>query len=380
MHIFAPNSSFSYLPGHWCTLTGAEKVKPAVYATALASWARESRQQGLMRLARSYYSKALAQTNKALGDPRLAVYDDILLSVLLLSAFEALAFRGRKSPTNWTAHVQGSATLLNLRGDKQLDSEIGRCLFHQTSMNIRTSCAQRRIPFPPNFSRLQKHAATVLDANSPSFRLGRLIHGFAALRVSMPGMLATAVVHEALYLDGEAIDLFDRMVIRQPYKVITKVESPSEAYTYKGLMHQYQLQNDARLCNVMRMIRLVLNEWIFCSFQHELRGIVVDRPAPEDPLSVEWDRLPTRAGLNAEELIDDTLASVPYSLELLDRGSSASARFLVWPLASIGASELCPTSAKIFVINRLKRFGEHGLEQAKEAAAMLEEGVSMEDW
>lgn len=87
------------------------------------------------------------------------------------------------------------------------------------------------------------------------------------------------------------------------------------------------------------------------------------------------------AGSFIEVLIDEVLAGVPFSLEFLEKPSRTSARFLVWPLASIGASELCPTPAKEFVINRLRALGErHYLDQANEAATMLEEGGPIEDW
>jgi hypothetical protein len=377
---YAPTTQFDYLSGHWSTLAVDENVRIAMHAPALASLALVSRQPELMRLARGHYSKALALTNKALGDPQAAVLDSTLLSVLLLSAFEGLAFRGRDSPQSWIAHIQGSATLLSLRGEKQLDSELGQKLFHHASLNISTCCSQQLTPIPTEFSRLQERAAHILDPNSPKFRTGKLLDRMAALRVNMRGMKATEVVREALYLDREASNLLNSMKTLS-FKVTTSAESAVEVYTYKGIIHQYNSQNAARYWNVMRMLRLVFNEWIFCAFQHELRSVVVDSPEPDDPLHEYWDQLRMMAMVNGNKMIDDILASVPYSLEFLEKPSRASARFLIWPLASIGASELCPVPAKEFVINRLRALGErHYLEQATEAAIMLEEGGSMEDW
>ncbi|KAF2096264.1 hypothetical protein NA57DRAFT_59321 [Rhizodiscina lignyota] len=215
----------------------------------------------------------------------------------------------------------------------------------------------------------------------PSFRLGKLLDRIAALRANMRGMLATEVVREALYLDSETVNLLDHMKTRLPYKIITSTESLVKAYTYKNFIHQHYSQNAARYWNVMRMLHLFFNEWIFCAFQHDLRGVILDQPATDDTLYDEWNQFPTKAALKAEEIIGDILASVPYSIELLEKPSPLWARFLVWPLASIGTSELCPVPAKMFIINRPKAVGErHELEHAKEAAMMLEEGVSIEDW
>jgi hypothetical protein len=192
--------------------------------------------------------------------------------------------------------------------------------------------------------------------------MGKVLDRMAALRANMRGMQATKVVREALYLDRETADLLNKME-RLSFKVITSAESVVEAYTYKGYIYQYNSQDAARYWNVMRMLRLFFNEWIFCAFQHDLRGVIVDRPEPNDSLYEDWDRLPVMA------------------IELLEKPSRTSARFLVWPLASIGASELCPMPAKEFVINRLRALGErHGLDQANEAATMLEEGGPIEDW
>ena len=381
MVFYAPTTTFSYLPGVWSSLAGDETLRLAMHAPALAALAKKSQHAGLMRLARSHYSQALARINEALSNPKLAVLDATLLSVLLLSAFEALAFQGRGSPNGWTAHVQGSVTLLELRGEKQLKTELGQKLFIQASQNIRTSCGQLHIPVPPEFCRLQRHAATVFDSKAPYFRMGLVLDRLATLRANMKGMLATEVVRESLDLDGELIDVLEGMKTRMPYTVISAAESPVKAHTYKGIIHQYESHNAARAWNVLRMLRIFFNEWIFCAYDPKYRGVVLDRPAPNDPLNEDWDDLPSKATRIAEDIIDDMLATVPYSLELLEKPSPTLARFQIWPLASAGTSDLCPAYAKAYIIDRLRALSErHGLQQAKEAAAMLEEGVSIEDW
>jgi hypothetical protein len=378
---FAPTSPFSYLPSFWFDLAQDKSVCFAVNGTALASLALGSNRSELMHLARSYYSKALARTNNALSCPQLAILDSTLLNVLLLTAFEAVVYRGRATPTSWAVHVQGTVALLTIRGERQFDSVMGQKLFHQASMNIRASYSQRRISVPSEISNLQKYAATVMGATNGSYRMCMLVDRFVTLRANMRGMPATAVVREALDLDKEANELLEERKLNQPYKVLLSEDSPAKISTYKGVLHQYISQSSARVYNTFRMFLLFFNEWVFCAYQQDLRGVIVDRPTTNDPLHYDWDQLPMKAALKGEEMIEQILASVPYSLELLEESSSASARLLIWPLASIGTSELCPMSAKNFVINRLKALAErHELLQAMEAATMLEEGVSIEDW
>jgi hypothetical protein len=377
---YAPTTPFNYLPGIWSTSAVGENVRMSTYAPALTSLALESRQPQLITLARGYYSKALARTNEALRDPQLAVLDSTLLNVLLLSMFEGLVFRGRDSPRSWAAHIHGAAALLSFRGEEQLGTELGQKLFHHASLNIRTCCSQQFTPVPAEVSRLHACAATILDANNPRIRMGMLLDRMATLRAKMRGMQATDMVREALYLDREVADILKRTE-RLSFKVIRSADCAVEAYTYKDHIYLYNSQDAARYWNVMRMLRLFFNEWIFCAFRQNTRGVVVDLPEPEDPLYEDWDRLPMMAMANGEEMIDDVLAGVPFSLDLLEKPSRISARFLVWPLASIGCSELCPKPAKEFIINRLNALGErHDLDQANEAAMMLEECGPIESW
>ncbi|KAF2663482.1 hypothetical protein BT63DRAFT_484216 [Microthyrium microscopicum] len=378
---FAPTSPFHYLPGLWSGVELDRDVNLAVNGYTLASLAIGSSQPELMVLARSYYSKALARTHEALGSPQRALLDSTLLTILLLTAFEAVVFNGRASPKSWAVHVQGTTGLLTMRGKRQFQSDLGQRLFHQASMNVLAICALQRIPPPRQILNLQKDASTVLETRSGSYRLEMLVERFVALRANMKGMLATEVVREASELDKESKTLLEGKKLIQPYKVMISEDTFAKARTYKGILHEYVSQNSARAYNIFRMLRLFFNEWIYCAYQQDLRGVILNRPSTADPLHKEWDYLPTKAALQGEEMIDEILASVPYTLELLEKSSSTSARLLIWPLASVGTSELCPVSAKRFVIDRLKVLTEiHNVPQALEAATMLEEGVSIEDW
>lgn len=135
----------------------------------------------------------------------------------------------------------------------------------------------------------------------------------------MKGIQATKVLREALYLGRETLDLLNNMD-RLSFKVMmTLAENTVEAYTCNGTTHQYNSQDAACYWNVMRMLRLFFNEWIFCAFQHDLRGIILDRSKPDDPLYEDWDRLPMIAMHNGDEIMNGVLASVPFSLEFLEK-------------------------------------------------------------
>lgn len=146
---YAPSGSFSWLTLHYASFSCDGTLPLALQAAALVSMSQKSHQlKPLLESARTRYAKALSRINAALNHPQDAIRDSTMTAVLLVGLFEALVFKGRTLPARWTAHVQGSAALLKLRGDDQLHSPLGRRLFHHAITNIRTSCAQHGVPGP----------------------------------------------------------------------------------------------------------------------------------------------------------------------------------------------------------------------------------------
>jgi hypothetical protein len=94
-------SHFSYLPEVYKTKGDCITLSTSVRAAAMAAFSRELKEPETMWEARKHYSQAIVLTNQALANPRLAVLDSTLISVLLLSLFETVAQESRDSPTNW---------------------------------------------------------------------------------------------------------------------------------------------------------------------------------------------------------------------------------------------------------------------------------------
>lgn len=397
LFVFSQNGPFNFLPGFLPALIEDEEIMQAIYAPALAALALYYSSPRLLREARSYYATTLGQTNKALSDPRLAVLDKTLLSVLLLTSFEALTFSGRSSPRNWNSHVKGSTNLLVLREAAHIDTELGRHLMYHASVAILANCTTYRLHVPAAFRHLQGHAVWPQRGATESLGIDHtrrhligLMMRFATMSASMNGMLATELVTKCVEIDAEAAALLDVLREYMPYQIIDvttdseelqKLTKGTEVCAYNGIIHNYQTRQELRLFNSIRMIRLVLNEWIFCAFDHSLRGVILDEPQPGTLLSEKWNELPQEASLRAAEHINDIIASVPYSVELLPSAFRMTARSLIWPLAATAGSEVCPLDAKLYIIGRLKELARlHDFPQAKEAATMLEEGVDLEDW
>lgn len=381
LDFYAPDSPFEYLPQHWSRIADDETVRAAVLPTAIAAFAYRFRHPELLEQALIYYSAALTSTNNALCNRELVTLDSTLLNVLLLSMFEALTFRGRSSPDSWIMHVNGLAVILRMRGKERLDDVFGRRLFHHASSHILANCAQKWIPVPPYFSRLQQYARSLHGTDDPGVKMGILLDGLAFLRANMKGMLATKAVRKILELDSIAKSILRSLNSSFSGQVYNTTEYFSDIRDDLPRTNQPLSRTAARQSNTIRMFRIALAEWTFCAFQTDLRGIILDHPAPDDPLYAVWDQLPDKALVSFQDTMEQILSSIPRPGESLHDSRNGTVRSLIWPLAVVATSELCPAYAKLLIIDQLKDLGSrYEIEQSKAAATMIEEGVNIEGW
>lgn len=189
-------------------------------------------------------------------------------------------------------------------------------------------------------------------------------------------------------LDKKAAEFTDVFFKDLPYEVVDitseeyRQNAPgTEICAYKDTIHRYQSQQSTRIYNTARLMRLTVKEWIYSVFDRNPHGVILNEPNEDDPLRASWNQLPIKAALQASDVIDDMLASVPYSLELLNTPFRTASRYVVWPLANAAGSEVCPPPARLYIIDRLKELAvKANLDQAMQAANMLEERVPLEDW
>jgi hypothetical protein len=100
----------------------------ATQALALASLSN-GRKSPLLRVeARKIYGNALREVGLAIKDPQAAKSDEVLMSILLFSLYEAITSTD-ESRTVWTRHINGAVTLVKLRGEEQLKNPTSLHLF-----------------------------------------------------------------------------------------------------------------------------------------------------------------------------------------------------------------------------------------------------------
>lgn len=276
-------------------------------------------------------------------------------------------------------HINGLSSILKLRGSQQSSDRFGEYITRHACNQIMSYCLQRKLPIPSHVESLQGWTSGKLaTCHTPDS--GVLLYRITKLRTNMSGMLATDVVEECLDLDRLTQQLMSSYNTSEPYAALSSKKYANIISCGREEIHQYISQSSVRRWNSLRMARIVLYEWIHCAF-NDFRGIVYNTPTPDDPLYDHWYELPSLAPKIFEAAVDEILNSVCYARGCLGLSSSNGARYLVMPLTASASSELCPEPLKKHIIALLKDICAYDhIEQAMEAAMMLEEGTDMEDW
>ncbi len=380
---YAAASPTTDLPGLADTLASQGLSTSALHAPALAAMARELVQPSLMALARRHYAVAIQQTNLALASPQIAVKDATLASVLLLALFEALSFKGRRSPTNWIMHMKGATELLKLRGPGQFQTALGRSMFLDITSDILTSCANRRVVAPPVLVELLTQLADVVGHDDVHVRITRATADMADLvgvlaAAGDPDSVALQVVLRGRRLDAHLSELLEEFAGHRPYVVLDPASAPKSAYN--KIAHHY---SSPKLCwqwNNLRMMRVYVNSWVFRAAA-AVKSALRDSPGAVEVL--EQSRVLGTAASNVERMAADILGAVPYchGLPALSSDRLTTARWLIWPLSAVATSPVAPITARIYARDNLHAFGrETGTSQATEAGKMVDESKEIEDW
>lgn len=255
-------------------------------ALGLASCCSTSRAPGLASEAKQFYLTAIQLTNSALASAIEAPKDSTLLTVIVLTYFEAITGGDRRTLTAWSQHVYGTAALIELRGPAQMRTPEGRILFMQASTNIITNCIRLGIRVPNHIPELMAEASVVIDnPKDPMWH----VH-VASLQVAdfysdvICGRIENneIVVAEFLRLDHTLAAAFIDVPPCWSYEIITSQQGQLPN-GFPGYMHVYQDALSAQIWNSMRCSRMILH-WIligmsrgyFLSLSQEVKPSLIE--------------------------------------------------------------------------------------------------------
>ncbi|KAF7720224.1 Fungal Zn(2)-Cys(6) binuclear cluster domain-containing protein [Penicillium ucsense] len=373
IHVYAPSSTFEYLAEPAVLIR--DLPEDALLAPALLLFSQNWRYPQARSLAQKHYALALRATNQSLSSPDLATSDSTLLSVLLLSLFEALIFQGRSDPVNWNAHTQGAMELLRLRGEEQFQRDLGRRLYRHASLNIRTQCAQVGVQAPLSLSTLE---SSYLDCPRPrehqhTWLFGQIVNGIANFRARQHELSPSEIFQSLLRLDSALSKILTNLHQDEPFRSLDATTLQKPVCGFRGRIDQYPSFRAARTMNTMRIVRLFVIQML----DQALISISAQAEDMQPGLRARAHEL---VQTTAVDMILEILYSVAYILELYDK-PNLSARSLIYCLSGVAVFRFTPADAKEYAVERLKFVGErYGFPQAIDSANMVLQVKELEDW
>ncbi|THW66400.1 hypothetical protein D6D20_01259 [Aureobasidium pullulans] len=184
---------------------GNKHLIASIKAFSIASLSKNSSDRRLLTLAQYQYTTALNLTNTALRNPAQVLRDETLLAILVLTNYETLTGGVERNLSAWEQHINGSASLLGLRGLEGVRGKAGRVLTLHVITGINVVCLLRCLPTPPVVHLLQAKIFEFLyEPDNPVIRFQRLNLDCADFRHAVTCGLITspeAIIARAAELD-----------------------------------------------------------------------------------------------------------------------------------------------------------------------------------
>ncbi|KAF2469147.1 uncharacterized protein BDR25DRAFT_343927 [Lindgomyces ingoldianus] len=185
-------------------------VATSMTALGLAGIANILRDGYLRKEATRWYSKALNMTNSALAHPAEVKSDNTLLSTILLSVYEQTS--NEKSFAAWSNHVEGSASLIRVRGRDQFTTPAARRMYMQIVSLLVMNCMGRGEAIPEFIHEMNKQVVEHEDPKNPMNKFYHLNIKAIDFRAQIINGKLTdlhAILDRALELDALARGIFD---------------------------------------------------------------------------------------------------------------------------------------------------------------------------
>lgn len=306
---------------------------------------------------------------------------------------------------SWLKHIRGATALVELRGKKQLDNEIGRRLFAHVRTQIVNFCLVRRMPIPAAILELSGvHPAIGGDdfQADPVTRLMAINAKICSLRARIGSFPLSSLTESPESIISEALSIaadLNEWHASLPHDYFPsstiKIQSPTPE-VYSDYYHIYRDRWTAGLMNHCRVILILVHEIILIQLKY------IRHPSP-DELSAEAGynpiSLPSYASQISKssqktilDLIDLICASVPFYLdyEYCARPAAthtespppraAGGNALMWALYVCAQIYFVRSSTRAWIIGRLNKIGvEMGVQQANILAKFLLERKEITD-
>jgi len=298
-YIVKPNNFASLLPSNEVATQAMYSSMKAVGLGGLAAFTRDAQ---MRKEAMRQYTSAIALTNVAIQSLDTAKLDSTLLTVLLLSTFESMASDSPRSLDYWINHINGAASLLNLRSYSDLANPHTARLCIQVAAHVQILCLLQGVALPPVILDQQRFFAQYVRTEDPVWRYQTYIVRLVNFRASLKQGIVhdpTHILAECRTLDALFASLYpDRFQPGHSFEVV-EADASDEAF-YSGKYHIYENEMAHLNWNGIRCMRILINEMI-------LEYLPKHSATPPKEEAAQIIQI-------LQELQDGILSSVPQSL------------------------------------------------------------------
>jgi hypothetical protein len=277
-------------------------------------------------------------------------------------------------------HIKGATALLDLRGEDQLDSELGCSLFIQARTQIIAGCYQTRTPVPDIVVKLslsQRSSNRILDLVRdiiPS--VSHMCNTRAEIPFTPPPSQSEFTTRATIAHYTSVAQTYANWYtsLSTGFLPITLSASSADPDVLSGYYHVYEDIWMTGLANNYRANSIIVHEALIsqlCFLQSHYAHDVNEILELEDQIAHSRSRVLS--------LVDAVCASVPA---LLQTKSAAAGVGLLWVLYLSGQISPwivpIPDSTRTWIIRRLEKIGtEMGVRQATTLAFLLREKLEV---
>ena len=303
-------------------------VHQATDAVAMASLSNGFKTRLLRLEAQNLYGKALREVGNAIKDPILARSDELLISILLFSLYEAITATD-ESRASWTQHISGAVSLIKLRGEEQLKNPQSLHLFRAVRASMLTSSIIQGRPiedFPAsggwscdddgNLNAANRLTLICLTLpNIKAYAQDLLTREKTAMTINeMMSLIKTAKEIDS-QLEHWALTVPEEWAYTTVEYCREEPKDLSNSQFWQGPIHVYHDLSVANIINDYRISR------IFC--QAVILGCI--SALPPHAKTEQTDRVAAQATYITQQMVDDFSSSIPFLLGYKVEGMAKAA-------------------------------------------------------
>lgn len=246
----------------------------SIKAFGIANLSKHYSDKRLLMASQQQYATALNLTNLALRDPLQVKRDETLLAISVLTNYETLTGGVTRTLDAWEQHVNGSTSLLSLRGLDGVQRTSGRVITLHIITNINVICLLRNLATPPFIYALQAKVFEYLfEPENPAVRYQRINLLCADFRHAVTSCRITSseeIISRAAELDAQLIDAFTNLPSSWQPEIITHfLPQHSAEAGLPGFELRYADQATNYIWTSYRSSRVMLNEVVLQSIKND---------------------------------------------------------------------------------------------------------------